>query len=119
MIEMGTSTFKTSIVFVGTSRKTRVFRSLDEVPAGVRKRLQDNLAGPNTRTLVVADRAGREYLLRALRHATGSSAPLGRRAAARTRREARNACGAARRYWLEIVLIGLLGVATWALFYTR
>ena len=119
MIVMGTSTFKTSTIFVGTSRRTQVFRSLDEVPAPVRKRLQDNLAGPNTRTLIVADRAGREYLLRALRHATGSSRPLRHRAAARTRREARNAYGAARRYWLEIALIGLLGVATWALFYTK
>jgi hypothetical protein len=119
MIEMGTSTFKTSTIFVGTSRRTRVFRSLDEVPAGIRKRLQENLSGPNTRTLVIADRGGREYLLRALRQATRSSAPLRYRAAARTRREARNACGAARRYWLEIALIGLLGVATWALFYTR
>ena len=119
MIEMGTSTFKTSTIFVGTSRKTRVFRSLDEVPAGVRKRLHENLAGPNTRTLIVADRAGREYLLRALRHATGSPAPMGRRSAARTRREALQVCAAAQRYWLEIALIGLLGVATWALFYSR
>ena len=115
---METSTYKTSTIFVSTGQRTRVFRSIDEVPAALRKKLNDNIAGPNCRTLIVADRRGREYLFRALKRATAHAGPV-------------NACQTARGrglitrwtdvrdYWLEIGLIGLLGVASWALFHWK
>ena len=113
---MGTSTYKTSTILVSTGKKkkTRVFRSMEEIPANLRDKLNANISGPNSRTLIVADRRGREYLIRTLKRAT-------RRASAGAQRPSR-VCFAvrdrwedAKRYWLEIGLIGLLGVASWTL----
>lgn len=91
---------------------------MDEVPTGLRKRMSDQLSGPNTRTLIVADRRGREYLLKVLQRATNSATSLKTQTAPAPVELNRisAACLRARRYWLEIALIGLLGAAGWALF---
>ena len=117
---METSTYKTSMIFVSTGRRTRVFHSMDDVPAPLREKLHANISGPNSRTLIVADRRGREYLVRALKHATRRAAVA--RRAARPAVHAKSFKGRwveAKRYWLEIVLIGLLGVASWTLFHWK
>lgn len=115
---MGTSTYKTSTILVSTGKKkkTRVFRSMEEIPANLRDKLHANISGPNSRTLIVADRRGREYLIRTLKRAT-------RRVSSGAQRPARAAKSAAvrdrwealKQYWLEIGLIALLGVASWTL----
>ena len=101
----------------GTKKKTRVFRSMEDIPANLRDKLHANISGPNSRTLIVADRRGREYLIRTLKRAT-------RRASAERTSVPHVRPGAlpfedrweeAKRYWLEIGLIGLLGVASWTL----
>jgi hypothetical protein len=118
---MQTSTFKTSTIFVATGKRTRVFQSIDDVPTGLRKRLSDNLSGPNTRTLIVADRRGREYLLKALQRVTsgpGLHHPVAIQLEAHHERFSQ-AWTTAKRYWLEIALIGLLGAAGWGLFYLK
>jgi hypothetical protein len=109
---MGTSTYKTSTILVSTGSRTRVFKSLDEMPGELRKRVSENIAGPNSRTLVVADRRGREYLMKAL-HSSAASVPVRkiRKNPGRVEREM-----PAGQYWIEIGLITLLGVASWALF---
>lgn len=114
---MQTNTFKTSTIFVATAKKTRVFQSIDNVPSPLRKRLSENLSGPNTRTLIVADRRGREYLLKVLQRATSGASKTGV-PAARGLRDDRNyrLWATAKRYWLEIALIASLGMAGWALF---
>lgn len=117
---MQPSSFKTSTIFVATAKRTRVYQSIDEVPSPLRKLMTDNLAGPNTRTLIIADRRGREYLLKALQRATNSSnflRPRGRIGS--PPQELMQAWLTAKRYWLEIALIGLLGVASWSLFYFK
>jgi hemin uptake protein HemP len=119
--EMQTSTFKTSTIFVATGKRTRVFQSMDDVPTGVRKRMSEHLSGPNTRTLIVADRRGREYLLRVLQRATSSTTlkscePISKPSAAR---RFTDLWFTAKRYWLEVALIGLLGAAGWALVYSH
>lgn len=111
---MDTSTYKTSTIFVSTGRRTRVFRSMEEVPLPLRQRLHDNIAGPNARTLIVADRRGREYLFRALKRATGPTTSQVRNDA--TGESLRVRWAVARGYWLEMGLIGMLGLASWALF---
>jgi hypothetical protein len=119
---MQTSTFKTSTIFVATGKRTRVFQSMEAVPSGLRKRMSENLNGPNTRTLIVADRRGREYLLKVLQRATGSSS-LGQQPEAcpvHTRTASLpQLWSKAKRYWLEFALIGLLGATSWALFYSK
>jgi hemin uptake protein HemP len=114
---MQTTTFKTSTIFVATSKRTRVFQSMDSVPPPLRKRMSENLSGPNTRTLIVADRRGREYLLKVLQRATSGSqmntseVDTGSADGARAK-----SWLTAKRYWLEIALISLLGATGWALF---
>lgn len=112
---MPTSTFKTSTIFVSTGQRVRVYRSLADVPARLRKKLNANLSGPNSRTLIVADRGGREYLSRALEtdaaKGTGAELPSLYLSSRLARRWAE-----AKNYWLEIGLIGLLGLASWTLF---
>jgi hypothetical protein len=66
----------------------------------------------------VADRRGREYLFRALKRAT-THAGAANAAESATRRRLANRWTELREYWLEIGLIGLLGVASWALFYWK
>jgi hypothetical protein len=117
---MQTSTFKTSTIFVATGKRTRVFQSMDDIPTGVRKRLSEQLSGPNTRTLIVADRRGREYLLRVLQRATSSASLKSRELISKPAATPpfSDLWLKAKRYWLEIALIGLLGAAGWALVYS-
>jgi hypothetical protein len=117
---MQTSTFKTSTIFVSTGKGTRVFQSAEDMPAELRKRMSENLAGPNTRTLIVADRRGREYLLKVLQRATHSSTGLQCVTAMKSERsQLAEAWPKAKRYWLEIALIGVLAAASWALLNLR
>jgi hypothetical protein len=117
---MPTTTFKTSTIFVSTEKGTKVFQSMEEVPTRLRKRLSENLSGPNTRTLIVADRRGREYLLKVLERATGTSNAI-RPISEPPQHPAilAKAWPAAKRYWLEIALIGFLAAASWALLSIR
>ena len=115
---METSTYKTSTIFVATGQQTRVFRSIDDVPASLRKKLNENIAGPNCRTLIVADRRGREYLFRALKRASAQDRPVSASQPARVRRLVTR-WSDLRDCWLEVGLIGLLGIASWALFHWK
>jgi hypothetical protein len=114
---MGTSTYKTSTILVSTGKKkkTRVFRSMEEIPANLRDKLHANISGPNSRTLIVADRRGREYLIRTLKRATRRSSSSAQRPARAKSFAVRDRWEELKQYWLEIGLIGLLGVASWTL----
>lgn len=86
------------------------------MPEGLRKRVTENIVGPNSRTLVVADRRGREYLLKLLNRPAvsfaGNQEP--RKNVARLKK-----FSAPPRHWIEIGLIALLGVISWALFHWK
>jgi hypothetical protein len=53
---------------VGTDQ---VFRSVDEVPAGLRTRLLKSTNGANSATILIADRRGRQEIAKAMRHLPG------------------------------------------------
>jgi len=59
-------TARTSIVFVATAETTRVYRSTAEVPPTLRKQLEETTGGSNSATILIADKRGREELVRAL-----------------------------------------------------
>ena len=59
-------TVKTSTIFIATGRRTRVYRSMNEVPPRLRKQLEDSTNSFNSGTILIADRRGREEILRAL-----------------------------------------------------
>jgi hypothetical protein len=115
---METATYKTSTILVSTGQHTQVFRSIEDLPAGLRKKLNDNITGPNCRTLIVADRRGREYLFRALKRASAQDGPVSAIQAGRVQKLVPS-LSELRCYWLEIGLISLLGVASWALFHWK
>ena len=59
-------TVKTSTIFIAKGEKTRVYRSVQDVPPHLRKELEDSTNGFNSATILIADRRGREEILRAL-----------------------------------------------------
>lgn len=59
-------TIKSSTIFISIGDKTSVYRSMDEVPAPLRKKLQESTNGINAATILIADRRGREEIVRAI-----------------------------------------------------
>lgn len=59
-------TAKSSTIFISAEGETKVYRSVEEVPAKMRKRLVETTQGVNAATILIADKRGREELLRSL-----------------------------------------------------
>ncbi len=111
-------TIKSSTIFIATGDKTSVYRSMDEVPAPLRKKLQESTNGINAATILIADRRGREEIVRAIQGLPNS-----------IRGRLTSTLGAARRPevlkkldWrtaLELVLAGAVGLLIWLAFNFR
>src|SRR5258706_15203228 len=59
-------TVKTSTIFIAKGGKTKVYRSVQEMPQRLRKELEESTNGFNSATILIADRRGRKEILRAL-----------------------------------------------------
>src|SRR5258707_15893011 len=59
-------TVKTSTIFIAKGGRTRVYRSVSEIPQRLRKELEESTNGFNSATILIADRRGRQEILRAL-----------------------------------------------------
>ena len=70
---MSSYTLKSSTVFVSVGGDTQVFRSVDEVPAELKMHFERSKGRLRPRTLLIADPAGREEILRSLQ---GLPSPL-------------------------------------------
>ena len=57
---------RTSAVRVAAGDTDRVYRSVEELPPEMRRKLQKALHGPNADTFVIADERGREQLYRVI-----------------------------------------------------
>jgi len=116
-------TLKTSTIFIAKGRKTRVYRSVSEVPRRLRQELEESTNGFNSATILIADRRGREEIVRALH---GLPSALRSRLAPSLKKDAmpatKHAVSAAarplvyflRRNWMQIALPGAVGLAVWA-----
>ena len=113
-------TLKTSTIFIAKGRRTRVYRSVGEVPQRLRKELEESTNGFNSATILIADRRGREEVLRALQ---GLPTALRRRLApslgpasgvAARLHPARPLVRFLRRNWLQILVPGAVGLLLWA-----
>ena len=63
---MSRLTARSSTIFISTGDETRVYRSVDDVPPVLRRRLVQSTQGTNSATILIADKRGREELVRAL-----------------------------------------------------
>ena len=106
-------TVKTSTIFISVGSRTNVYRSVDDVPPKLRRKLQESTNGVNAATILIADRKGREEIVKAL-----EGMPTGVRS-----RPRRTVARLARRWdwraWAEILLPGLVGLLIWLAFTYR
>src|SRR5260370_28802678 len=70
--EKASGMFQTSTVLISASGTDQVYRSVDEVPAGLRTRLLKSTNGANSATILIADRRGRQEIAQAMRNMPGT-----------------------------------------------
>ncbi len=63
---MASLTARSATIFIASGEKTRVYRSVDDVPPELRRKLIETTRGMNSATILIADKRGREELVRAL-----------------------------------------------------
>jgi len=116
-------TVKTSTIFIAKRGRTHVYRSVTEVPARLRKELEDSTNSFNSATILIADRRGREEILRALsglpsslRTRLASSLASQPAASPPGAEQATPLTGFFRGKWVEILLPGAVGLIIWLAF---
>ncbi|MEO8125992.1 MAG: hypothetical protein ABJF23_23000 [Bryobacteraceae bacterium] len=115
---METVTVKSSTIFISTGKRTKIYRSVADVPPRLRKRLEQSTSGMNSATILIADRNGREELVRSIQ---GLPSGVQTRVGANRKPKAKPAQPAAAiwhdyRHWIELAAIGVLGLAIWLVF---
>jgi len=64
---MSDLTKKCSTIMIATKGKTRVYQSVEEVPEAIREKLLETTRGMNSATILIADKGGRQEILKAMR----------------------------------------------------
>lgn len=64
---------KTSTILISADQTDAVFRSIQEVPENLRKRLLDSTTNLNATTILIADRRGKEEISKAIRKLPGGN----------------------------------------------
>lgn len=111
-------TTRSSTIFIANGNGTRVYRALDEIPPDLRRKLVQSTHGMNSATILIADKRGREELVRALR---GDPSEVHCRLVESIRArqnpapapEPESARSSVLRNWLEILLPLLAGASLW------
>jgi hypothetical protein len=124
---MAQLTARTSTIFIATSDDTRVYRSVEDVPLPLRQKLLECTRGMNSATILIADKQGREELVRALQ-GRPSEVQCRLMDSMRARQPESQAKAAVEekpsmlrsiRLWLEVLLPVAAGASLWAFFQSR
>jgi len=116
---MSRVTLKSSTIFISVGNKTEVYRSVVAVSLANQKKLDQSTNGINSATILIADRKGKEEIVRAIR---GLPSSLRSRLTTSLRNEAKRETRVANRWallwqdWAEILLPAVIGLAVWLLF---
>ena len=115
---MDTVTIKSSTIFISIGKRTKIYRCVEDVPPTLRKRLEQSTSGMNSATILIADRNGREELIRSIQ---GLPSGVQTRVGPGRKRKASAAQPAAQlwkdyRHWIELSGVGVLGLALWLIF---
>src|SRR3954470_10273516 len=116
---MDTVTVKSSTIFISIGKRTKIYRCVEDVPATLRKRLEQSTSGMNSATILIADRNGREELVRSIQ-----GLPSGVRTRVGANRNAQVAAPSSPgrkfwndyRHWIELGGVALLGLGVWLTF---
>ncbi len=117
---MARHTIRSSTIFISVGDETRVYRSVDEVPQALRRKLEETTSGLNSATILIADRRGREEIVRAIRGLPSGvksrlASSLYARAHSRRGWRLRFDWRMLVRHWAEILLPGVIGISVWLL----
>ena len=112
-------TVKSSTIFISVGGKTQVYRSVEDVPPRLRKRLEQSTNGINSATILIADRRGREEIVRAIRGLPSSvrsrlSTTLATEAEPRPERPPK--APELWQNWAEMLIPAAIGTVVWLLF---
>jgi hypothetical protein len=117
---MSRVTLKSSTIFISVGDKTEVYRSVADVPPPLRKKLEQSTNSINSATILIADRKGKEEIVRAIR---GLPSNLRSRISTAVRDETPRAeqkpaitWSSLWQDWAEFLLPAAIGVAVWLLF---
>ncbi len=119
---MSRVTLKSSTIFISVGNKTEVYRSVNDVPPPLRKQLEQSTNGIHSATILIADRNGKEEIVRAIR---GLPSSLRCRLGNSLRNEAAPESVTPFRWqsltenWFEMLLPPACGIAVWLLFSVR
>jgi hypothetical protein len=109
---------RSSTIFIATSNATHVYRSMADVPPPLRRKLQSSTTGMNSATILIADKRGREELVRALRGQPSAVWSLLSRTRSGQGNETAKRVGRrlpSVRTWLELFLPVAIGASLWLL----
>ncbi len=118
---MAVLTAKSSTIFVATGEGTSVYRSMNEIPVPLRRKLHESMQGMHSATILIADKRGRQELIRALQGEPSSvqcrfvevHRDRQRRAEQKDAEQKRQLGWRSLRNWLEILLPVAVGASLW------
>ncbi len=121
---MALLTARTSTIFVATGDKTQVYRSVEELPVAVRRKLQQTTRGVNSATILIADKRGREELVRALQAQPAQvqgnlTEAMGARTPQQQPLPSKRLPLRSLRTWLELLLPVVIGASLWVFIESR
>lgn len=117
---MEVMTARSSTIFIAAGAdETRVYRSVEDVPLPLRRKLKDSTCGTNSATILIADKRGREQLVRALQGQPSqvqcrlAETIRSRQVSEVTVEKKKERMARSVRTWLELLLPIAIGASLW------